>query len=157
MHLVGDDGESDYETEVAHELLELLKKGQVENVGPGAPSPAPSSPLPELKPLERKVVPSKFKLSRAEAGPPSLRGASAAMPSEPPLSQDQNPTVFSSMIVESPSFPHVPPDRYSSRTDKPPTVLTAIVHETQKTVTGHTDKPTEVGQKKISRFMAERL
>ncbi|KAG5653697.1 hypothetical protein H0H81_011277 [Sphagnurus paluster] len=87
--LVGGDADSGSETGDMQELLDLLKKGEVYNLGPDGnylhvppstegnsgphPTPSPSdskTPFSDLPPIDRPKT-SKFKLSRTRAGRPS--------------------------------------------------------------------------------------
>ncbi|TFK76194.1 hypothetical protein BDN72DRAFT_891285 [Pluteus cervinus] len=138
--LVGADGNSDDEDfEGAEELKELLRKGEIYNLGPdGNPIlhtvphshsvSASDTPKPASSPLAQNVRPppkvanpnamSKFKASRSQGGRPSSTSSPAASSSSPALSssvierQAPSTRTQSQMIVESPSFQrpvNVPP------------------------------------------------
>ncbi|KAJ6525712.1 hypothetical protein B0H19DRAFT_1198549 [Mycena capillaripes] len=183
--LVGGESGSDEEDDGAmQEIMELLKKGEVYNVGPDGnflhtvpPAPKPSAngvATPPATPggpppTSRKPQASKFKLARSgqrfsapspdtsdPSTPPSTAARSSPKLPEPmaesllttPSSTRPNVlsstvfeksppsanTSFSSMIIDSPSFPE------TRRPQQPPTVVRAA------------DKPV-----KVSRFLAERM
>ncbi|KAJ7172200.1 hypothetical protein C8R46DRAFT_1085101 [Mycena filopes] len=175
----GDAGESGSEDDDAamQEIVELLKKGEVYNLGPDGnfihtvppqkPSdtsaPPVTAPTP-LPPTSRKPSTSKFKLARA--GQRSVSASDVSDPSTPPsnaarsspklpsVGESRSATVdvlsstvvekpsaaFSSMIIDSPSFPGPPSIPETRRPQQPPTVVRA------------SDK-----RAKVSRFLAERM
>jgi len=189
----GDAGESSSEPEDENSkaVLDLLKLGEVHNIGPIlnpttslASGKAISSPLsPRLRqaaengdtldPTSKPKV-SQFKLNRAQdrrvsheqTSLPSL--ASTSQPSSSPIlppTLTQFPTV-----IDSPSFPRqtlyssmeaqpgIPTASSGRRPDRPPTVMSAAVLESTADRTGGRVIRTERRQeKKVSRFLAERM
>ncbi|KAJ7632835.1 hypothetical protein FB45DRAFT_913662 [Roridomyces roridus] len=160
----GDGGESGSEDEAEanlQEIMELLKKGEVYNLGPdGGLLTAPPSTTPAAAaeadsaalppPSSRKPPSSKFKLARpgprpavSEPPTPPTTDARSSPKLPTPAVASSSATVMSSTVVEkqpgasvvvSPSFPQ------SRRPQQPPTVVRA------------SDRPA-----KVSRFLAERL
>ncbi|KAJ7047103.1 hypothetical protein C8F04DRAFT_1062683 [Mycena alexandri] len=176
----GESGSEDEDDAVMQEIVELLKKGEVYNLGPDGdfihtvPPPKPpateappvAAPMP-LPPTSRKPPTSKFKLARAGQRPFSAPSASEvsdsstptstvarSSPKLPSMAESRSTTAsvlsstvvekpsaaFTSMIIDSPSFPGPPSTPETRRPQQPPTVVRAA------------DKPG-----KVSRFLAERM
>jgi len=181
-HLVGGDaGESGSDEEVdaaMQEITELLKKGEVYNLGPDGnyvhivpPKPAEASPpaIPPLvpspdgpPPSSRKPSTSKFKLARsgrtptAAAPSPDVSGSSTPIsnvgrssPKEPTLSSPE-PTVLSSTVVEKP--PSSSSTAFNSMIIDSPSFPQSRRPQQPPTVVRAADKPA-----KVSRFLAERM
>ncbi|GLB34688.1 putative protein with domain of unknown function (DUF3835) [Lyophyllum shimeji] len=163
--LVGGDADSasEDETEGMQELLELLQKGELYNLGPegtvvvppstsqalptAASSPAASSsagdktPFADLPPINRPKT-SKFKLSRASAGRPSgpgrpLEPATSASVVEGP--SPKPPTPMASTVLERSSAKHPSATTTPAVTEKssprPPSVVTPTVAERRPATT----------------------
>ncbi|KAK7054632.1 hypothetical protein VNI00_003095 [Paramarasmius palmivorus] len=114
----GESGGSEDENEAVQEVLELLKKGEVYNVGPEgdrvlhtvppggtASSSTPSQPPPftmPSEPLPTKPKTSKFKLSRAQAGPPQSSESPTLSGHSTPIStvERSSPKLSSTAVVE---------------------------------------------------------
>ncbi|KAJ6597200.1 hypothetical protein DFH09DRAFT_1133941 [Mycena vulgaris] len=174
-HLVGGDaGESGSEEEDEtgmQEIMDLLKKGEVYNLGPdgnfihtvppssGRPSSAPTAPeAPPPPASSRKPPTSKFKLARAGQRPV------AAGPPSPDMSGP--PTPPSSAARSSPKLPAESPNVLSSVVEKPTSSSSAafasmIVDSPSFPDTRRPHAPPTVRAAdkpaKVSRFLAERM
>lgn len=163
----GDDDhseEEDEEDEAVKEVIELLKKGMVENAGPELSVASSSSSgvlSTPLKPLAPKPGTSKFKLDRSQAVKHTVKNPSPLNPAV----QVHSAPVMPSMIVESPSFPPpvaaagpvplvVNPSPISRRPERPPTVMTTSVRESTN---DRAVAPPNQPPKRVSRFMADRM
>ncbi|KAK0483958.1 hypothetical protein IW261DRAFT_1331727, partial [Armillaria novae-zelandiae] len=110
--LVGGESDSEGDNEAVQEIIRLLEKGEA---GPSKTqgSNMKGSILPEnLPPLPPQTKPSKFKAARSQAGRPAtpssqsdsstpVSKAQRSSPKLPPAATD----VFSSTVMDSPSFP----------------------------------------------------
>lgn len=200
------DSASEPEDDNAKEIFELLKRGQVHNIGATLPSDNTSPPsisASSRKPaqdvagatqhavqLEKpsssaKSKPSVFKLNRTQGSRNSTGEASTIRSSSPKVvsttassSAVPSPSLPFSMIVDSPSFPpstlvtSPAPNSSSSnhlhiqsntpiasvrRPDRPPTVLSASVLESTGNKTSTGANRVDGKEKKVSRFLAERM
>ncbi|KAH8826940.1 hypothetical protein DL96DRAFT_1556125 [Flagelloscypha sp. PMI_526] len=186
--LVGIDGDSASEDEdpAVQEVLELLRNGQVENIGPGSmPSMSYSSKLPEVPPLPEKTKPktSQFKLNRLQQTPSiqdptsstSSTPISSAVRSSPKISSFALPTVPISPSLHGEAVaPSVAPgqDPFSMIVDSPSfpagvpqplrsvapsTVMsTSVVERKPAGSSVNGTSPQGVGQTKVSRFKSSR-
>lgn len=158
-HLTGhsEDSESEPENEAAQEVLDLLKKGEVYNVGPDSdqvlhPVPAPSSKKEEqqisaaLLPLNKPKA-SKFKVDRSQAGPSkasqnsifpnspvstNLTSPAAVTERRPPGITSTNSTntipSITPAVVDSPSFPRASAQDRNTRISRtPPSIQQPMV------------------------------
>ncbi|KAF7295394.1 hypothetical protein MIND_01079000 [Mycena indigotica] len=174
----GESGSEDDEA-VAQEIIELLQKGEVFNAGPdGIHAPiaqSASGPPAGPPPSARKPPASKFKLSRGGHAPspaPTPTPPSEMTRSSPKLANTPPPipsssgvmssvierptTGFSSMIVESPSFPSGPqqqsgPTPVMSSTVPEKTPVQSRRPQQPPAIVRASDKPA-----KVSRFLAGR-
>lgn len=102
--LIGDESGSEDENDVMKEVLELLKKGEIHNIGPDGNllHPPPAVEVPTVVPPQASIKPpkpSKFKLAASQAGRP---GASRAWSSSETARSD---TPISSENRSSPKLP----------------------------------------------------
>ncbi|EGN95528.1 hypothetical protein SERLA73DRAFT_186587 [Serpula lacrymans var. lacrymans S7.3] len=177
----GEAGESGSEDENIKKVLELIKNGEVQNVGPDF-STGPSSTVEETNlpsshanptlPLSThskatpeipsppsipstKSKPSKFKLARSLTRNSYAEPSLPIEPAAPVLQADRPPP---SKPLAQPSQPHGTDyiGGSSSRPERPPVVMSSVVKESSRS----SDTRPLAGQnkqtKKMSRFMAER-
>ncbi|KAF7322543.1 hypothetical protein HMN09_00032800 [Mycena chlorophos] len=165
----GDSGSEDDE-QIAQEIVELLQRGEVVNAGPAAPeAPEAAGPPPGPPPSARKPPVSKFKLARAGHAPspaptptpPSEVTRSSPKPfaDAPVMSSsvferpNSGGAMFTSTIVESPSFPQAVAESTRPSTVMASSVVEKVPRRPQQppTIARASDKPA-----KVSRFLAGR-
>ncbi|CAK5277324.1 unnamed protein product [Mycena citricolor] len=138
--LVGEESDGEAEADL-QDMMDLLRRGELYNIGPDAANPdalhvipplnqfepkssgLPIPPVPAIAPSSRKHSASQFKLARPERRPATTLDARPASPMTSSVMEssvvEKNAPAFSSMIVESPSF------FQSTRPRQPPTIVKA--------------------------------